>query len=227
MLNKKSVLYILLDAIFLIVFNTVFFVLGGTNHPASVWMSYGFIHFSYVMVLITPFLIRKSSSAAVFGFSLYSISATYFIVEFIAGLIFILLRSETIKIALTVQIIIAGIYCVILISNLIANEHTADAVERKEDEVAFIKISSSRIKMLIGQTNDKKASKAIEQAYDLLHSSPTKSTNAVRDIEETVIQKISLLEVAVKAKNNSTIIALSGEIVELMSERNRKIRLNQ
>ena len=93
MLNKKSVLYILLDAIFLIVFNTVFFVLGGTNHPASVWMSYGFIHFSYVMVLITPFLIRKSSSAAVFGFSLYSISATYFIVEFIAGLIFILLRK--------------------------------------------------------------------------------------------------------------------------------------
>ena len=61
----------------------------------------------------------------------------------------------------------------------------------------------------------------------MLHSSPTKSNIAVRDIEETVIQRINLLEVAVKEKNSSTIITLSGEIVELMSERNRKIRLNQ
>ena len=70
-MNKKSVLWILLDLVFLAVFNTVFFVAGGTDHTASVWISYGFIHFAYLMVLVTPFLIRKSSSAAVFGFSLY------------------------------------------------------------------------------------------------------------------------------------------------------------
>lgn len=226
-MNKKSLLYIILDTIFLIVFNTVFFALGGTDHPASVWMSYGFIHFAYVMILITPGLIRKSSSSAVFGFSLYSISAAYFIVEFFVGLSFILLRSDTIKIALTVQVIIAGIYGIILVSNMIANEHTADAIERKEDEVAFIKTASSRIKVLVGKTNDKKTSKAIEQAYDVLHSSPTKSSNIVRGIEEAVIQKISLLEAAVKANDDPTIITLSGEIVELMSERNRKIRINQ
>lgn len=58
-MNKKSLLYILLDLIFLAVFNTVFFVVGGTEHPASVWIAYGFIHFSYIMVLVTPFLVRK------------------------------------------------------------------------------------------------------------------------------------------------------------------------
>lgn len=75
-MSKKSVLWIIMDLIFLVVFNTVFFVAGGFDHPASVWVSYGFIHFSYLMVIITPFLIRKSSSSAVFGFSLYSVSAT-------------------------------------------------------------------------------------------------------------------------------------------------------
>ena len=63
-MNKKSILYILLDLVFLAVFNTVFFVVGGTNHPASVWAAYGFIHFSYIMVLVTPFLVRKNSNAA-------------------------------------------------------------------------------------------------------------------------------------------------------------------
>lgn len=133
MLDKKTLLHIILDAIFLIVFNAVFFTIGGTDHPASVWISYGFIHFSYLMILITPRLIRKSSSAAVFGFSLYAVSAVYFIVEFFVGLAFILLRSDTIKIALTVQIVIAGVYGAILVSNMIANEYTADALERKED----------------------------------------------------------------------------------------------
>ena len=89
---KKNVLWILLDLVFLIVFNTVFFVAGGTDHNASVWISYGFIHLSYILLIITPFLIRKSSSAAVFGFSLYSISSTYFLVEFIVGVIFCLIN---------------------------------------------------------------------------------------------------------------------------------------
>ena len=109
-MNKKSALWIILDLVFLIVFNTVFFVAGGFEHPASVWLSYGFIHFAYLMVIATPFLIRKSSSAAVFGFSLYSISSTYFLVEFIVGLIFVFLRQESVKAALIVQVIIAGIY---------------------------------------------------------------------------------------------------------------------
>ena len=127
-MSKNSVLWIILDLIFLVVFNTVFFVAGGFDHPASVWISYGFIHFSYLMVIITPFLIRKSSSAAVFGFSLYSISSAYFLLEFVVGLIFILIKSDSFKAALVVQIIIAGFYGVLLISNLIANESTAESV---------------------------------------------------------------------------------------------------
>ena len=37
-MNKKSILYILLDLVFLAVFNTVFFVVGGTN---SRFLHYG------------------------------------------------------------------------------------------------------------------------------------------------------------------------------------------
>ena len=120
-MNKKSILFILLDLVFLAVFNTVFFVVGGTNHPASVWVAYGFIHFSYIMVLVTPFLVRKNSNAAVFGFALYSVSATYFFIEFVVGLIFVFVKSESYKASLVVQIIIAGVYAIMLIANMIAN----------------------------------------------------------------------------------------------------------
>ena len=225
-MNKKSILYILLDLVFLAVFNTVFFVVGGTEHPASVWISYGFIHFSYIMILITPFLIRKSSSAAVLGFSLYSISAAYFFAEFIVGLIFIFVRSESYKAALVVQIIIAGIYAILLLSNMIANEHTADSVERHEDEVSYIKTASSRVKLLLDNTNDKKANKEIEKAYDLLHSSPSRSISTVKALESEILDKVSELETAVKADSVANVITFAGEIIALTEERNRRIKLS-
>jgi len=226
-MNKKSVLWILLDLVFLAVFNTVFFVAGGTDHTASVWISYGFIHFAYLMVLVTPFLIRKSSSAAVFGFSLYSISSTYFLLEFVVGLIFIFMKSESYKASLIVQVIVAGIYAVLLLSHLIANEHTADSVEQHEEEVAYIKTASSRVKALIGKANDKKANKEIEKAYDMLHSSPSKTVATVRSIESNVMNKVAELEGAVSDQDTAMIITTAGEIVALMEERNRKIRLSQ
>lgn len=226
-MNKKSVLWIILDLVFLIVFNTVFFVAGGFEHPASVWLSYGFIHFAYLMVIATPFLIRKSSSAAVFGFSLYSISSTYFLIEFAVGLIFIFLRQESVKAALIVQIIIVGIYAVILISHLLANESTADSIERREEEVSYIKTAVSRVKALIGKLDNKKANKEVEKVYDLLHSSPTRTISSAHSLEMEIKNKISELEGAVAAKDNDVVITLSGELLQTIEERNRKIRLSQ
>lgn len=225
-MNKKSILYILLDLVFLAVFNTVFFVVGGTEHPASVWISYGFIHFSYLMILATPFLIRKSSSSAVFGFSLYSISAVYFFVEFLVGLVYIFVGSDSYKASLVVQVIIAGVYAVLLISNLIANEHSADSIERHEDEVAYIKDAASRIKLLMGKVSDKKANKEIEKAYDLLHSSPSKSMATVKLLEEEIKNKVADLEDAVAANETAAIITIAGEIITKTDERNRKLRLS-
>lgn len=44
-MNKKRILWILLDLVFLIIFNTIFFMLGGVHNKTSVWVAYGFIHF--------------------------------------------------------------------------------------------------------------------------------------------------------------------------------------
>lgn len=224
-MNKKSILYILFDLVFLAVFNTVFFVVGGAEHPTSVWISYGFIHFSYLMVLVTPLLIRKSSSQAVFGFSLYSVSAVYFFVEFIIGLVFIFVGSESYKAALVVQVIVSGIYAVMLISNLIANEYTADSVEHHENEVAYVKNVASRVKILIGKATDKKANREIERAYDILHSSPSRSVVSVKLLEEEIKNKITELEDAVSSNKTAEIITVAGEIVAKAEERNRKVKM--
>lgn len=223
-MKKKNFLWIALDLVFLIVFNTVFFVAGGASHPSSVWISYAFIHFAYLMVLVTPFLIRKSSSAAIFGFSLYSISSTYFLVELVVGIIFIFLKQDSYKLALIVQVIIAGIYAVMLISHLIANESTADSVERHEQEVAYIKDAASRVKLLVGKIPDKKSNREIEKLYDLLHSSPSKSNSTVHSLEVTIVNLIEELESAISYENKDEAVKLAAEITKTVEERNRRLR---
>ena len=223
---KKNVLWILLDLVFLIVFNTVFFVAGGTDHNVSVWISYGFIHLSYLLLIIAPFLIRKSSSAAVFGFSLYSISSTYFLLEFIVGVIFCLINMESYKPALIVQVIIAGFYAIMLISHLIANESTADSIEKHEIELKYVKDCSARILHLVDMVSDKKTRKKVEAVYDMIHGSPVKSNNSVRQIELDVIDQIDLLEEAVDSEDSDRITAVCKKITRLADERNRQLKYN-
>ena len=223
-MDKKRFLWIILDLVFLIVFNVVFFVAGGTKHEASVWISYGFIHFAYIMMLITPFLVKKSTNTAVLGFPLYSISSAYFLVAFFVGLIFIFTHPESYKMSLIVQVIIAGIYAIMLISNMIANEHTAESVERHEMELRYVKDASAHLKSIMDSVSDKAMRKKIERLYDLLHSSPAKSNSTVRDYELAVLDHIDALENDLSRGDIPAANATISKIERNASERNRRLK---
>ena len=223
-MDKKRFLWIILDLVFLIVFNVVFFVAGGTKHEATVWISYGFIRFAYIMMLITPFLVKKSTNTAVLGFPLYSISSAYFLVAFIVGLIFIFTHPESYKMSLIVQVIIAGIYAIMLISNMIANEHTAESVERHEMELRYVKDASAHLKSIMDSVSDKAMRKKIERLYDLLHSSPAKSNSTVRDYELAVLDHIDALENDLSRGDIPAANATISKIERNASERNRRLK---
>lgn len=223
---KKTILHILLDLVFLAVFNVLFFVVGGTEHISTVWISYAFMHFAYLMVLATSLLIRKSKSKAVFGFSLYSISSVYFFIEFVIGLLFIFKINESYKVALSAQLILAGIYAVILLAHLIANEHTADSIEKQSAEAHYIKEASSRLKGLVGKTDDKDINKKLEKAYDLMHSSPAQSASSVEVFEVKIMREIAELEALVKNDDTIGVSDKIDTITNLIEERNRILQAN-
>ena len=224
-MNKKTVLSLVLDLIFLVVFNVIFFVLGGAEHPASVWIAYGFIHLSYLMILATSFLAPKGSQKTILSLPLYSVSTTYFLIEFVVGLVFILVAPESYKGSLVVQLILAGIYAIIMLINMIANEHTADAIAKHEEEVSYIKGIATDLKGLMFKATAKEADKVIEKAYDVVHASPVKSSPSVRAIEQRMMANVNSLRGAVSGDDTEEIIRIGNEIIELTEERNRQLKL--
>ena len=223
-MKDSSILSIILRSIFLVLFNVVFFVLGGFEHSPSVWISYGFIHLAYFKLILTSKLIRSGKSRAIFGFSLYTISTTYFIVAFIVGIAFILISPEGFRAALLVQLCIAGFFSLILISNMLANEHTAKSEEDRQYEIEYIKTASLRLKCLLGNINDKEVKKKIEKVYDAVYSSPVKSNTRLVQIENRILISIDELESGVSAWDKEKIIATSNSLLNMVNERNMQLK---
>lgn len=223
-MKNTNALWIILDLIFLIIFNALFFALGGVEHSVSVWMSYGFIHFAYLMLILTPLLLRKGKSFAVFGFSLYSISSIYLLVELVAGIIFILVAPESPSAALLVQLIIAGLYGIMLISHMIANEHTADVEEERHYQITYVKDASIKLKGLLESVSDKEVKKKVERVYDAVYSSPSKSHTKLAQMETRILQDINELEDAISRGSRENIISLSNSLLSAANERNMLLR---
>jgi len=223
-MKKTDILWQIMETIVLVIFNAVFFLLAGFEHSASVWISYAFIHFSFAMLIITPLLVRKGKSSWLFGATIYSISAFYFAVALIVGLVFIFIDPESINAPVVTQLIIAGLYGIILTANLISNEKTADAEDKRQYEIAYVKDASAKLKSLLDNIEDKATKKRVEKVYYAVYSSPVKSHPSLTQIENDILQSIDELEEAVEAKNYDAVASLAKSLLSAVNERNMRLK---
>ena len=223
-MKKSNVLWIVLDSIFLIIFNAIFFIMGGVDHEVSVWVSYVFIHFAYFMLLLTPFFIRKEKSSTVFGFSLYSISSCYFILELIVGVVFILVSSESWEVTFLIQLCIAGVYGILLVINMISNEHTATEEEKRQHQLDYVKQASMMLKNTLDIVSDKETKKKVEKVYDALYSSPVKSHPNLTQAESHILVSINELHNAASSGDKNLVINLANALLIEVNERNQQLK---
>lgn len=225
-MKRTNLYWLILNSIFLIVFNAFFFMLKGVKeHYTSVWVSYGFIHFAYFFLLLTPFFIRKGTFSADYSRPLFLISSLYFIITFIVGVIFIAIEPEKSIAAWLMQIGLLGVFAAWFISNLIANEHSANSIEKHEKEVQYVKTVSAQLKLSLFQITDSKTNKQVEQLYDYIHSSPTKSSSSVSGIEQNIIDELKYLLNAISLNDNLMAAQSANKILEMAKERNQKLHL--
>jgi hypothetical protein len=176
------------------------------------------------MLLITPMLVRKYKNAAIFGYPLLSISTAYFLIQFIVGIVFILIALEGFKTALLTQICLAGLYAILLIIYMIANEYTANAEEERQVQIAYVKEATARVKGLLLNIKDKELAKKVEQVFDIISSSPVKTHKDLAEIENSIMILIDKLEIAVSNDDLEKIVSLSDSIIKSVNERNTKLK---
>lgn len=129
---RKSLILCAFFAIPLILFNVLFFLIAGTVHAASVWISYAWIQFAFLLLIFTPLLARRTENGPVYKITLALISGIYCAVEFVIGLIVIVLRPEGVRLPIIAQVVPFCLYLFVLLGDLLFIEMAADSDKRKE-----------------------------------------------------------------------------------------------
>lgn len=222
-MNKKSVLYLLLELVILVIFNIFFYTFGCSDYSASVWISYVFIHLAFGMMAATPYFTRKNKGATIFGFSLSSVSAAYFFVEFAVGLIFIFLNADKVKVPIIIQIVLAGLYGIILLLFLIKSEKAADTHKKISEEMNHMRTAATKVKAHFNKAEDKKLNKQLEKVYDELIESPVRSHATVKYLEVEILSKAYLLDNTVNALDVDKAVDVTKDMLSLIKDRNKAL----
>ena len=226
MKNKMTVYRWICYAVFPILFNVMFFLIGGTDHEASGWLSYAWIHAAYILLIAYPLFANKTKSNYLFQFTVGQISAAYFALELFLGVLFIIIDAKSITAPLIIQLIPLCIFALIFVVNLVSNEDTARQEQRQAMEVSFIKTAAARAKYIWDIAGDAQLKKQCESLYDLIHSSPSRSIAAVKELESTVMISLGELTSLTEAGENEEALKLSRKIRFTVEERNRILSIS-
>lgn len=217
-MTKKNILTLLLDSVFVIAFNVVFFLNAETLHTASGWVCYAFLHFAYLMVLVTPLIEVRGTTAYLSKFSTYLVSLLYFLLELIFTIVIFYSKIDKTKLVIIIQTIFTAFYFIILISNLLANNNIARKQSSRDIQIDFIKTISTKAKFIASITSDTALKSKIDNLYYLLHSSPIKTCSEVAVYEMKIQEQLGELESLVTNEK----VAASDKITEIEQTLNNR-----
>ena len=226
-MNKNNYLKLILYLLFPVIFNILFFLLGEIPDKLSIWVSYLFIHLAYLFLVASPYLTPKSKSRALFASTLSMISSLHFIITLIIGIVFILSNPDSYKTNGTIHLIITGIYFLIFLLTMLANENTSESEKNAEQGLKYIKDGSSLLQELKSLSSDIEIKRIIQNIYDILHSSPIKTTEEAMISEEIVLELLITLKTKIKSLDREEVKKNLSKIMEHINERNRILKYNK
>jgi len=188
-MNRQKSYRLILFLIIAVLFNLIFFMLGGTAHPLSVWIAYGFMHAALILLFVTP-MFTRAAGRPLFGLPAMTFAGICFIAEVIVGTVVIIKAPVTYTVSLLIQIVIIGLFFAVLVGSLSADEHTAANVASRDARATAIKDMAAELKPLIGQLGDDKTDREIQRAYDLLHASPLETSQRGAAYESEIVSLV-------------------------------------
>ena len=190
----NNVLKITIIASFLIMFDVLFFVIGGTDQSNINWTSFVFIHIAYVGLILVPLLDKWRDGLAVIVGGLYLWAFLYFIIELLIGLLFIIKNPVSNTWPLIIQSVLLVLFVVVQSMSVLANHSTVESIEKQKRESSIFQIMGIQLKQVVLLLEDDELRKKAEDCYDLINNSSIESFEETKNIETSLkLQVTSLL----------------------------------
>ena len=210
--------------VFLVVFNVLFFVIGGTVHTAGTWVSYGFIHAAYLFILAIPLYAKYGRGMSVLIYGLYYKAIIYFLIELVLGIVLMVMSIEDPKWPAIIQGVLMAAFVLSQILVHLVNISTASSMKKQKEESLFIQTLAQRVKFCLAEVADAEAHKQLVRCYDAINNCSLQSFPEAEMAELDMRNAVETLCSAVDAQNNEQIILASKKVLRAVQERNAVIK---
>lgn len=222
-MNKTST-RILIYALLVVVFNVIFFLVGGTEHSTTGWVAYGFMYVALIVSFIAPLLCINYKRIPENLVTIYGFAWAYSIISIILNSIFILLDFAKTTWCIAMNIILLAVYIIQLIINMAINKQVEQRLENTDSERKYVHSLSGILKLAMDSVSDLQSKKVLEKAYDIVRTSPINSNESVMDIELEVTRLVNTLYDNLSSLSQEEISNRAEQIVKLAEKRNMLLR---
>ena len=216
---KTTLIRIILTLVFLAAFNALFFLLSGTDNPTSVWVSYAYVHVAYFTLLFLPVWKTKGEAASHLSSVLYGQAITYFILELIAGVVFIIYRMESPVWSSVIQTALWLIFTVLILGNAWANQTTSQSLEKRKQELNTYQSMRMSLKRLMAKTDKPELKRLIADCSDKLEASSSRQIQESEKIDIEIEQAIASLRQSITEGDVEESTSLARQLAGLIEER--------
>ena len=123
-----------------------------------------------------------------------------------------------------IQSVLFGLYIIILLGNVLANDATQKSINNQNAESDNIKAMIEQVETILYLIKDDKAYKLVTSLYEDLKVSPIRSNIDVVDIEKEISISLMQMHNLAKTEENSEVIKIAAQIKQLIAQRNFKLK---
>lgn len=222
---KKFFLKTIIALVFIIILDGLFFLFKDiSNCPDSVLSALIGLNIAYISLFLVPICALKQNGTKVLSDTLYLIGAIYFILEFIVGITFLFWEQDTMILPVIIQSVLFGLYIIILLGNVLANDATQKSINNQNAESDNIKAMIEQVETILYLIKDNKAHKLVTSLYEDLKVSPIRSNIDVVDIEKEISISLMQMHNLAKTEEISEVIKIAAQIKQLIAQRNFKLK---
>lgn len=223
--------YLVYWAILFALFNVIAFVsvgwIGFEKYTSSFWIGYSFITLTFFGQLFVSYIaFRPSNLQKVFyNFSLLTFSYTGLIFSLIIGGLFMAISALPYYIGIIGSAIILAINAIAVLKAKAAAEIVSEIDDKIKKQTFFIKSLAVEAESVVNRVQNDNNKKIAIKVFEAIKYSDAMSKEELNDIEGKIKLKFEEYTEAIFKGDEEKINIISDELLNLISDRNKKCKL--
>lgn len=226
---KSKTLFIVIALLF-VLFNVLFFSIADLKAAKlSMWLGYGFITFSFVVMACIALLFKmKTLNSLTAVMPMYTFTLIYFLVTVVANAVMMGINFDSYIAPVVTNVVLIILYAIAFLIAYKSFSRVDDNQQMMKERAQKKMFSFMQVQSLSGLTDDVDIVKAIKRLKETTDMSSPASTPATEPFEAEFNNKISLIQMHLSGEyDKQEILKELDEANRILKQRNQTLMMSQ